>query len=174
MFEGFVNACRNANLDCAKYEMETKIGDRTNWILPAIWPRVKSFVTKAVIKPTHAIASLVIGCEAKEPAPMPEVPEAIAKTPLGDDLKKAYEQKCDSVKASAESTHALMNLNITKYREQQAVERHNAALNNVSLPEDAPSRAGSVAGGAALGGLIANIPPEIKKAATDKIVAAIS
>lgn len=145
MFEGMINGWRNADLNAAYLEIETGVVDRTNWILPAIWPRIKQYgntVQKYAMTPVN----LIFGCEAKEPPPMPEIPESFKNNAMGADLAKAYEQKCNKAIASAKSTYCLCNLDISGYREQQAINRHNEALHGVTLPEDKSSSTNTVFG----------------------------
>lgn len=171
IFDGAVNGWRNASLDSAVYSVDIEIGDRSNWLFPAISPRIGKFINDIVMRPASAAVGLFTRPEPKEPPAMPELPVAFRDNALGENLKKTYEQRTRAVIASAESTKAMLNLDFTAMRQQEAIQTHQAALDRVSLPENtAKTAAVSAAGGTLLGGLVANIPDSVKKDLADGLV----
>lgn len=160
IFDGAVNGWRNASLDSAKLSVEIEITDRTNWLFPAIMPRVSKLFNDWVVKPTSAVVGLVTRPEPKEPPPMPELPEAFQGNALGQGLEATYRQRTREVIASAESTKAMLNLDFSGMRAQAAIREHEAALDRVSLPENyAPTAGVATSGGTVVGNLVANVPP---------------
>ena len=159
MFDGAVNGWRNASLDSAKYSTEIEIGDRTNWLLPSIFPRLKKWGNDLIMRPVEATVGLFAGTKAKDPEPMPELPEAFRGNALGENLKKNYEQRCNTVIANAKSTQCMVNLDFSGMLQQEAVAVHEAALKRISLPENEQANPSvSQSGGTLLGGLVANAP----------------
>ncbi len=174
IFDGPVNAWRNASLDSAKLSVEIEIGDRTSWLFPVVIPRAKKLINDVLVRPTKALVGMVTRPEPKEPAAMPELPREFETNSLGEDLKKTYEQRCQKVAASAESTKCMLRLDLTGMRQKAAVAVHQQALDRVSLPENqAPTAAVSAAGGTVIGDLVANIPPEVKNAAKNKLTGVV-
>lgn len=159
MFNSAVNAWRNASLDSAKYSVEIEIGDRSNWLLPAIFPRIGKWWNDCFTRPAKTVGGLVFETKAKEPPPMPELPEAFQGNSMGEGLKKAYEQRCNKVIASAKSTQCMLNLDFTGMRQQEAISVHEQAMDRIALPEnERPNAPVSSADGTLIGGLVANTP----------------
>ncbi len=154
---GAIDAWRNASLDSVKYDMEIDIGDKSNWLLPAIFPRVGKFLNNWVSRPLKTLGGMVFGANAKEAPEAPEVPETFKGTALEKDLKTAYEQKCAAVDAKAKKWHCYASLDFAGARQEEAVAEHNRALDRVARPENYETTAGvSAAKGTLVGGLAAD------------------
>ncbi|MFM9889458.1 MAG: hypothetical protein ACKVOE_02255 [Rickettsiales bacterium] len=155
--QGAINAWRNASLDSAKYSMEIDIGDKSNWLLPAIFPRVGKFFNDFIVKPASTLVAVVWGPEAKEAPPAPEIPEKLKGSSLESAWKTAYEQKCKAVDNSASKWKCYASLDFSGARQYAAAYEHETAKDRIALPENYRQTAGvSASTGTFLGGLVNN------------------
>lgn len=160
MFQNAIAAWRNAGLVSAKLSIEQEIGARKTIIVGGWWSFIKLCGNEGIVKPVSTLVAMVTpwNPEERAPAPMPEIPAEFAGTPLGDNLNRAYKQKCDAVIAGAKSAQHLANFDIAGYKMNKSLAAHNAALQNIALPENLSAGSATDAGfGAAIGSIVANM-----------------
>lgn len=116
-------AYRDSVYNAAEYDVQRRVGERSFPVVGGLVPSLK-LLGNALLRPFKVSTALVLGGSRPEerdfPA-MPEVPEALQGSNLGEAFKESWKLKEEAAKARVEGVAKLVDLDISGWWQKASV-----------------------------------------------------